>query len=85
MSLTKLSLVGSIYLFPTRESLVSGIPAGEEKTANLFLQCRNKTKQSLVVLERPPIYHDVDLWESLLMETGDVGRGALLCMCESVY
>jgi hypothetical protein len=26
-------------LFPARESLVSDIPAGDGKTANLFLQC----------------------------------------------
>jgi hypothetical protein len=28
-----------IKLFPARESLVSDIPAGDRKTANLFLQC----------------------------------------------
>jgi hypothetical protein len=43
MSLTKLSLGGNydvIYkLFPSRESLVSDIPAGDVKMANLFLQC----------------------------------------------
>ncbi len=43
MSLTKLSLGGNcdvIYkLFPSRESLVSDIPAGDGKMANLFLQC----------------------------------------------
>jgi hypothetical protein len=42
MSLTKLSLGGNydvIYkLFPSRESLVSDIPAGDGKMANLFLQ-----------------------------------------------
>jgi hypothetical protein len=27
-------------LFPARESLVSDIPSGDGKTANLFLQCR---------------------------------------------
>jgi hypothetical protein len=32
---------GIIKLFPARESLVSDIPAGDGKTANLFLQCRN--------------------------------------------
>ncbi len=36
MSLTKLSLAGIIKLFLTRESLVSHIPAGEGKIANLF-------------------------------------------------
>ncbi len=30
---------GIIKLFPRRESLVSDIPAGDGKTANLFLQC----------------------------------------------
>ena len=43
MSLTKLSLGGNydvIYkLFPSRDSLVSDIPAGDGKMANLFLQC----------------------------------------------
>ncbi len=35
MSLT----TGTIELLPAREILVSDIPAGDEKTANLFLQC----------------------------------------------
>ncbi len=35
----QLSQAGNIYLFPAWESLVSDIPAGEGKTANLFLQC----------------------------------------------
>ncbi len=39
MWLTKLFLVGNIKLFPSRESLVSDIPSGDGKTANLFLQC----------------------------------------------
>jgi hypothetical protein len=39
MSLTKLSLAGKIKLFPARESLVNDIPAGDRKTANIFLQC----------------------------------------------
>jgi hypothetical protein len=30
---------GIIKLFPTRERLVSDIPVGDEKIANLFLQC----------------------------------------------
>jgi hypothetical protein len=38
MSLNKISLAGN-NLFPSRESLVSDIPAGDEKIANLFLQC----------------------------------------------
>ncbi len=38
MSLTKLSLAGNIV----RESLVSDIPAGDRKIANIFLQCRTK-------------------------------------------
>ncbi len=36
MSLTKLSLAGIIKFFPARESLVSDIPAGDGKTADLF-------------------------------------------------
>ncbi len=39
MSLTKLSLMGNNLLFPAKESLISDIPAGDGKTANLFLQC----------------------------------------------
>ncbi len=41
MSLTKLSQDGNtvIKLFPARKGLVSDIPAGDGKTANLFLQC----------------------------------------------
>ncbi len=40
ISLTKLSLAGNFYkLFPSRESLVNDIPAGDGKTAVLFLQC----------------------------------------------
>jgi hypothetical protein len=38
MSLTKLSLDGNTVFLP-RESLVSDIPAGDGKMANLFLQC----------------------------------------------
>jgi hypothetical protein len=37
--LTKLSWPGIIKLFPARESLVSDIPVGDRKIANLFLQC----------------------------------------------
>jgi hypothetical protein len=32
-------VTGIIKLFPSRESLVIDIPAGDGKTANLFLQC----------------------------------------------
>jgi hypothetical protein len=40
MSLTKLSpWAETIKLFPPRESLVSGIPAGDGKNNKLFLQC----------------------------------------------
>jgi hypothetical protein len=41
MSQTKLSLEGNninIPVFPPRENLVSDIPTGDGKTANLFLQ-----------------------------------------------
>jgi hypothetical protein len=34
-----MSTPGKMKLFPARGSLVSGIPAGDGKTANLFLQC----------------------------------------------
>ncbi len=36
MSHTKLSLAGNYLVFPPRESLVSDIPAGDGKTADLF-------------------------------------------------
>jgi hypothetical protein len=39
ISPTKLSVGGIIKFFPSRESLVSDIPAGDRKIANLFLQC----------------------------------------------
>ncbi len=39
----KLSMAGS-KLFPCRESLVMDIPAGDEKIANLFLQCSCSVK-----------------------------------------
>jgi hypothetical protein len=38
---------GIIKLFPARESLISGIPAGDGKTAKLFLQCRVTKKIDL--------------------------------------
>jgi hypothetical protein len=38
---------GIIKLFPPRESLVSDIPAGDIKTAKLFLQCRVAKKIDL--------------------------------------
>jgi hypothetical protein len=41
MPLTKLSLAGNNFIFPGLE-----IPAGEGKTANLFLQCMGKNKVS---------------------------------------
>ncbi len=34
---------GIIKLFPPREILVSDIPAGDGKTANLFLQCKTQS------------------------------------------
>jgi hypothetical protein len=44
MSRTKLSLAGDIKFFPSRESLISDIPAGDEKIANLFytVPCRRQ-------------------------------------------
>ncbi len=43
MSPTKLFLAGNnLIIIPTRESLVSGIPAGDGKNANLFLQCMHR-------------------------------------------
>jgi hypothetical protein len=46
MSPTKLSLAGNnlITVFPARESLVSDIPAGDAKIANLFIQCAIRGK-----------------------------------------
>ncbi len=44
MSLTKLSLCGNnlITVYPTRESLVSDIPAGDRNVANFFWRCTCK-------------------------------------------
>jgi hypothetical protein len=39
MSLTKLSLDGNNKSVPGRGELISDIPAGDGKTASLFLQC----------------------------------------------
>ncbi len=39
MSLTKPSLTGSNLIIPSQEGLVSDIPAGDGKIANLILQC----------------------------------------------
>ncbi len=51
MSLTKLSLDGNtvIKFLPARESLVSDVPDGDGKTANLSLQCvhRNIANSSI--------------------------------------
>jgi len=38
-----------IKLFPARESSVSDIPAGDEKIANLFLQCIGRKGDFLAV------------------------------------
>jgi hypothetical protein len=42
---------GIIKLFPARESLVSDIPAGDGKIANLFLQCIQFNFFALFVLK----------------------------------
>ncbi len=39
MSLTKLSQAGNNLIIPVQGELVSDIPAGDGKPANLFLQC----------------------------------------------
>jgi hypothetical protein len=60
--------VGIIEFFPSRESLVSDIPAGNGNVANLFLQCtcfpdkiepvdgRVKFDELLVVLRNRHVY-----------------------------
>jgi hypothetical protein len=69
MSLTKLSLDGNnFFLFPYRKRLVSDIPAGSGKTANLFLQCialvvkssycTVKTRETASVNYRAPTWLD---------------------------
>jgi hypothetical protein len=54
MALTKHSLGGNndvIYkLFPTRESLVSDIPAGDGNVEKLFLQCRAAQIDALICI-----------------------------------
>jgi hypothetical protein len=49
MSTTKLSLVWN--KFPARGSLVSDIPTGDGKIANLFLQCTGKKYNSMTYLQ----------------------------------
>ncbi len=51
MSLTKLSLAGNNLIIPAHEEF-GDIPAGDEKTAILFLQCR-------VEISREDIPHTV--------------------------
>ncbi len=68
MSFTKLSLAGSnLYmtsLFPTRESLVSDIPAGDGNIEKLFLRCRassNDRRKRVVLFTYPysmAVIHD---------------------------
>jgi hypothetical protein len=58
MSLTKLSLG---ELFPAWESLISDIPAGEGKTANLFLQYNQpsiKLQRSVDFDQQPKQLHE---------------------------
>jgi hypothetical protein len=63
MPLTKLSLAGNYLIFPTRESLVIDIPAGDGKIDNPFLQCnklqmKEIRKASLISLV--PAWHMVN-------------------------
>jgi hypothetical protein len=66
--LTKLSLPRNIELFPAREILVSDIPAGDGKIANVLLECKNGSL--------PPFLNPVNksVWVLFLL------RGALF-MC----
>jgi hypothetical protein len=40
----------AIFPFPAREWLVRDIPAGDEKIANLFLQCTDRVVYSIIYL-----------------------------------
>ncbi len=42
MSLIKQTLAGNNLIIPPKESLVSGIPAGDGKIGILFLQCTGR-------------------------------------------
>jgi hypothetical protein len=52
MSLAKLSLAGNNFILPGLESLVSDIPAGDGKIANIFLQCTAEQKPLLTWIKR---------------------------------
>jgi hypothetical protein len=52
MSLTKLALTGNYKIIPARESLVSDIPAGDEKRDNLFYSVKTPKLTSAVLWAR---------------------------------
>jgi hypothetical protein len=52
MSLTKLALTGNYKIIPARESLVSDIPAGDEKRDNLFYSVQTPKLTSVVLWAR---------------------------------
>ncbi len=53
MPFTKLSLAWNNLIIPARESLVSDIPAGDEKAANLFFTVYRRLYPVLGVLDEP--------------------------------
>jgi hypothetical protein len=52
-----LTWTGIIKFFLARESLVSDVPAGDERTANLFLQCKEQG-EGYESKKDPRIYQD---------------------------
>jgi hypothetical protein len=55
--------MGIIKLFPARESLVSGLPAGDGKIDYLFFQCTVKKVSDFPVPSRDATNQTLPCWE----------------------
>ncbi len=77
LPLTNSPWPGIINLFPARGSLVSDIPSGEGKTANLFLQCiANSCLHAL-----PPLLNQMcEAWSSSSSVLGSSSSSPTLIM-----
>jgi hypothetical protein len=67
-----------IKLFPARESLLSDIPAGDGKAANLFLQCSHITSKKYFCVSHPPTQRRGSLAGS--QEGGNGGNPGFLAL-----